>query len=131
MSIVIDASVLIALINSEDPHHDWAVTFFTETVAAELVMSALSLAEALVHPERAGKTSEFLQSISGLDLDIAEITRETALQLASVRAASGLKMPDAAVLQLALARGAGVSTLDAQLAHQSRAHGLATYTLAR
>lgn len=130
MSIVIDASVLIALVNGDDEHHDWAVKFFTETVADELVMSALSLAEALVHPERAGKTSEFLRGIRGLELDIGEITRETALQLASVRATSGLKMPDAAVLQLALERKAGVSTLDVQLADQSRAHGLATYTLA-
>lgn len=129
MTVVLDASVLIALVNGDDAHHEWAVSFLLETVEEELCISALSLAEALVYPTRAGRAADFHESISGLDLDVAEFSAANATALAEVRVKSGLKMPDAAVLHLALDRSAGLATVDTQLAAQARAHGITTYAL--
>lgn len=130
MTVVLDASVLIALVNGDDAHHDWAVSFLLEIVEEELCISALSLAEALVYPTKAGRAADFQRSISGLDLDVAPVSAEVAAELADIRVRSGLKLPDAAVLHLALSRNAALATTDARLAGQALQHGLTTYSAA-
>lgn len=126
--IVIDASVLIALVNSADAHHAWAKQFFTDTLDDDLCISALTLAEVLVHPLRHGIGSEFLESISGMGLVVHDITGAQAARLADVRVRSGLKMPDAAVLHLAIEAGTTLATLDSQLAGQAKALNVALYS---
>lgn len=130
MTVVLDASVLIALVNSDDAHHEWAVSFLLDTVEEDLCISTLSLAEALIYPTKAGRASEFQTSIAGLDLNIAPISADSAAELAEVRVTSGLKMPDAVMLHLALSRKAALATTDTRLADQSQHHGLKTFSAA-
>ncbi len=126
--IVLDASVLVALVNADDSHHAWAVDFFTQTVAEDLCMSTLTLAEVLVHPTRRGVDAAFMANIAGLDLKVTPLEAESSSALAAVRSKSGLKMPDAAVLHTALAQAAALATLDDQLAAQARNYNLRVYT---
>ena len=118
--IAIDASILIALLNDSDTHHAWARRFFTDTLDDDLCMSALTFAEILVHPMKRNVGAEFLESIAGLGLQVRDITGEQAPRLADIRVRSGLKMPDAAVVHLAIETGATLATLDAELAAQAQ-----------
>jgi predicted nucleic acid-binding protein len=114
--IVLDTSALIALTSSKDPHHQWALKMFRDTAAFELQMSALSLAEALVHPARADRAGKFLKLIDGLGLEITPIEASDASRLANLRATTNLKMPDAVVLQQAIKVKGSIATTDKTLA---------------
>lgn len=100
--LILDASSLIALMNSGDRHHHWAVGVFTQTLDYDLVIPALTLAEAMVHPVRAGKLSQFERSVEKLGLTTSAMLADSAAQLAALRAKTNLKMPDCVVLHEAL-----------------------------
>lgn len=125
--VALDASVLIALVNGADEHHETARRLFTDTLEAELCISALTFAEVLVHPVRNDLGSAFLESISGLGLEVHALTSEQTLRLAEIRARSGLRMPDASVLHLAVETGATLATFDTQLAASAQAFGVSVY----
>jgi predicted nucleic acid-binding protein len=114
--IVLDTSALIALTSSKDPHHQWALKMFRDTAAFELQMSALSLAEALVHPARADRAGKFLNLIDGLGLEITPIEASDVSRIANLRATTNLKMPDAVVLQQAIKVKGSIATTDKTLA---------------
>jgi predicted nucleic acid-binding protein len=114
--IVLDTSALIALTSSKDPHHQWALKMFRDTAAFELQMSALSLAEALVHPARADRAGKFLKLIDGLGLEITPIEASDVSRIANLRATTNLKMPDAVVLQQAIKVKGSIATTDKTLA---------------
>ena len=118
--IVFDASTLIALSSSVDLHHKWARDVFNETLDRQILVSAVTYAEVLVYPERAGKTSEFEKSIQGLDLKIIDITSEDAAAIASIRSEFKLLMPDAIVLHTAKKFDSALATSDAKLAGAAR-----------
>ena len=118
--IVFDASTLIALSSSVDVHHKWARDVFNETLDRQILVSAVTYAEVLVYPERAGKTAEFEKSIQGLELKIIGITSEDAAALASIRAEFKLLMPDAIVLHTAKKFDSALATSDAKLAGAAR-----------
>ncbi len=125
--IILDANVLVALVDAHDLHHDWALQFFKDTVEEDLAINTLTLAEVLVHPTRAGKARKFLSNIKGLGLEVLELAADAAPSLAETRADSELKMPDAVVLHGALARSSAIATLDGQLATKARNRGLVVY----
>jgi predicted nucleic acid-binding protein len=118
--IVFDASTLIALSSSVDLHHKWARDVFNETLDRQILVSAVTYAEVLVYPERAGKTAEFEKSIQGLDLKIIDITSEDAAAIASIRSEFKLLMPDAIVLHTAKKFDSALATSDAKLAGAAR-----------
>jgi predicted nucleic acid-binding protein len=118
--IVFDASTLIALSSSVDVHHKWALHVFNETLDRQILVSAVTYAEVLIYPERAGKTSEFEKSIQGLDLKIIDITSEDAAALAAIRTEFKLLMPDAIVLHTAKKFDSALATSDAKLAGAAR-----------
>ena len=79
--------------------------------ARELVTSALTLLEAMVVPYRAGDRSladRFEQLLTGSrGIRVIDLSRDQLRDAAQLRAASGVKTPDA--LQLAAAIGSGCS----------------------
>lgn len=125
--VVLDASALIALVSSQDPHHNWALEMFRDTASFELQMSALTQAEVLVHPARAGKLEKFLKLIRGLGLEITPIEEADASELASIRSNTNLKMPDAVVLHQALKVKGSIATTDNKLAQVAKAKGLGVF----
>jgi predicted nucleic acid-binding protein len=125
--VVLDAGALIALMNTRDPHHDWARSVFVDTIESELVMSALSYAETLVYPARTNRVAEFEQAVAGLEIKIYDLPAKAAIALASLRAATSLRMPDAAVLQLALELGAVIATPDKTLAAAARKRSIGVF----
>lgn len=123
--VVLDASALIALYASDDVHHGWAMEMFRQTAASKLEMPVLNFAEVLVHPTRQGKREKFLASISGLGLEIVDLPADEAIELASLRSETSLKMPDVVVLQHARKVGATLATTDRKLAETASGLGLA------
>lgn len=122
--VVVDAGALIALLDENDKHHRWAFGMFQATLGRGLAMPALTYAEVLVHPTRAGQADTFENNIAGLGLDIRPIVDSDARGLADIRAESSLKMPDAIVLQLALEERATLATTDKPLAKEAESRGL-------
>lgn len=125
--VVLDASALIALVSSKDPHHNWALEMFRDTASFELQMSALTQAEVLVHPARAGKLEKFLKLIRGLGLEITPIEEADSSKLASIRSTTNLKMPDAVVLHQAMKVKGSIATTDNKLAQVAKANGLGVF----
>jgi predicted nucleic acid-binding protein len=113
----LDASVLIALLDPEDPHHQAARTALDEHADEDLRIPAHTLAEALVHPVRAGKEREARRLIAGLEIAVDPVDEPVAVAAAKLRAqyGSALPMPDALVLAYADIRKAKhVLTADAR-----------------
>lgn len=126
--IVLDASALIALASSKDPHHEWALKMFRDTANFELQMNALTQAEVLVHPARAGKMDRFIKSISELGLDITPVEPGDSKKLANIRASTSLKMPDAVVLHHAIKVSGSIATTDEQLAKVAKTHRVGVFS---
>src|SRR5258708_3092088 len=75
----------------------------------ELALPASALAETLVAPARAGKLEEARQRIQALELVIADVNEDVALEAARWRGRHGrLRLPDALVLATAEVLGASV-----------------------
>jgi len=125
--VVLDAGVLIALYDSTDHHHPWALELFTHTLGDDLALSSLTMAEVMVHPIRAGMLTQFDAGISGLNLTVHAIDHDHARQISQIRASTTLKMPDAVVLQLALRLGATLATTDQALATQAMGQALSVF----
>jgi predicted nucleic acid-binding protein len=66
--IALDASVLIALLDPDDPHHQAARSALDAHADHDLRIPAHTLAEALVHPVRAGKEREARRLIAALEI---------------------------------------------------------------
>lgn len=118
--IVLNASTLIALLDDHDVHHDWALQMFIDTVSEDLSISVLNFSEALVHPVKAGRSKEFLESLQGLGLTVHGVDSEDASSLATMRATSGLRMPDVIAVNLALRLDAALATTDRSLGQAAR-----------
>jgi predicted nucleic acid-binding protein len=99
--IVIDASVLIAFLDSNDPHHRRAVEALGASSGDNLVLPASAYAEVLVGPLRREDSAAATvdEILADLGIAIQPITREIARHAAALRAAhSRLRLPDALVL---------------------------------
>ena len=121
--IVLDAGALIALINERDAHHAWARDLFASTTSDDWMISTLNLAEVMVHPVRAGKSEEFLRGIEGLHLRVEVVSPDYAIELATLRAETSLKMPDVIALHLARTHSGTLATVDRQLAQKAVTYG--------
>ena len=120
--IVLDASVLLALLASSDPHHATAVEILS--LDGPFRVHTMSLAEALVRGERDDRASEL---ISRFDLiGVAELPRqaEEARRLAGLRVQTRLKLPDCCVLLAAESAAATLATFDGRLARAAQQRGI-------
>lgn len=120
--IVLDASVMIALLNANDAHHVDAVALLSAHPNELVRTPTLTLAEALVRPAVRGRAESAAEQFRRRG--IAELPPSRPLDLAQLRAASGLRMPDVIVLQAAVDAAAPLATFDARLARTAREHGV-------
>jgi len=123
--IVLDASLLIAYLSTSDPHHGRSLAILTDHAAHEFAIPALTLAESLVGPARAGRTDKILEALSALELTVIHDVEPSAL--AALRASSGLRMPDAVVLHTALRHAAALATFDERLSTAAVASGVTVH----
>ena len=125
--IVLDASALIALMSSQDIHHEWALKMFRDTASFDLQMTALTHAEAMVHPARDGRLDKFQKMAMALGLEITSIDSSDAGPMAKLRAKTSLKMPDTACLHQALKINGSVATTDQKLVAVAKKLGVGVF----
>jgi predicted nucleic acid-binding protein len=125
--LVLDASVMIALYNDKDLHHNWAINLMFQSSAETFHMSSLNLAEVAVQPAKLGIIQKFLTGISGLNVQVSGLSQHDALELAQIRAVANVPMPDCCVIQLAQAKVAPIATADRALAKAAMALGIEVF----
>lgn len=122
--IVLDASVLIAHLDAADEHHDRATALLFDLADEPLVASPISIAEALVAPARAGELARARAAVVDLGVTALPLGEDAPASLATLRATTGLKLPDCCVLQAAEHVHAGVATFNDRLAAVARDRGV-------
>jgi predicted nucleic acid-binding protein len=118
---VLDAGVVIAILDASDAHHLAAVAGVTSAIdrGDDLVLPASAYAEVLVAPHRRGAEAVVTVDalVDAVPARVEPATRSIAAIAAELRARHGtkLRLPDALVVATALALGAGcVITTDAR-----------------
>ena len=101
--IALDASVLIALLNPADVHHEAAEAALIAYADDDVRIPAHALAESLVHPARHGKERDALRHIGALEIAVDPVDQAVAVAAARLRARHGtaLRLPDALILAYA------------------------------
>ena len=115
MAVVVDASVLIAILDRNDAKHAAAIAAVDRVRADGLHLPASAYAETLVRPFRRGAAavSEVDETIDDLLIDVIAITREIARRAAGLRARhQSMALPDALVLATGEELGVRVLTAD-------------------
>ena len=113
--IVLDASVLIAHLDERDAHHTKAGRLLAESGAEPLGASTVSLAETLVAPARAGRLADATAALERLGVQELPLGPQAPARLAQLRADTGRKLPDCAILLAAQEHGGVVASFDAAL----------------
>jgi predicted nucleic acid-binding protein len=117
-TLILDASVLIGLLDTADAHHSVAVD---EAEAADqrgtaLLTPASAYSEALVSFARAGRMGDARNAIAGMGIAVTPLTAAIAERAAELRAAHDrLRFSDAIVLATARELGADLLTYDDRL----------------
>ncbi|TKV35332.1 type II toxin-antitoxin system VapC family toxin [Mycobacteroides abscessus] len=124
MTIILDASVLIAHANPADDHHQAAGRILTDWAPFGYAASVLTLAEFYAGPARFGQLGVAQQMMISLGVATIDIPAAAAPELAQIRADHRLKMPDAVVLHAAQAHGDALATFDTRLGTVARLLGL-------
>jgi len=113
--IVLDANVMIAVLDPQDSHFDLARRFFVAHASERLAAHRLTMAEALVLAANGGSEVAAAAAISALGVGRFD-EPDDPIELARLRASSGLKMSDCCVLYAAIQERAQLATFDARLA---------------
>ena len=125
--IVLDASVLIAVLIPQDMHHHFAASLVAGAISSSqnLLVNPVTLAEALVFPAREGRARVAEQVAALAELGVTEVPFPpgAAGDLAMLRITE-LRMPDRCVLLTALDRQAVLASIDDQLRRAAHAHGV-------
>ena len=124
--IVLDASVLIAHLDGGDRHHAEAQILLGQGAEGVLGASAITLAETLVSPARAGRLADAEAALQLLDVNQLPLGEGAPGRLAMLRAEVGLKMPDCCVLLAAQEHSGTVASFDSDLLTAARKLGLKT-----
>jgi predicted nucleic acid-binding protein len=126
--IVVDANVMIAVLDPQDSHFDLARRFFVAHASERLAAHRLTMAEALVLAAHGGSEVAAAAAISALGVGRFD-EPDDPIELARLRASSGLKMPDCCVLYAALREKAKLATFDARLARAASEAGVPVVAL--
>ncbi|HWH15039.1 MAG TPA: PIN domain-containing protein [Miltoncostaeaceae bacterium] len=121
---VFDADVLIGVLNRDDVHHVAAVERLRAAAdgPGRLLVSAVTFAEVLVGPRRAGRERIVEEMADALRMEVVAVDRRLAGRAAAVRATTALRTPDAFVVATTLAAAAAdpgpvrLETFDRRLA---------------
>lgn len=122
--IVLDASVLIAHLDTEDAHHERATQLLLDTVDEALGASPLTLAEVLVGPARAGRAGLAEGALRELGVQVVPLGADAPRELAELRVRTRLRLPDCCVILAARTTGGSVATFDDRLHRAAAELGL-------
>jgi predicted nucleic acid-binding protein len=122
--IVLDASVLVGHLSLSDVHHERATKLLMEAAEESFGASPLTLAEVLVGPARSGSLDRANSLLGELGIRNLGMDDTAPSRLATLRAATGLKLPDCCVLLAAEPEHAELATFDERLASIARELGI-------
>jgi predicted nucleic acid-binding protein len=122
--IVLDASVLIAYLDSEDAHHGRAEMLLVRELDDDFAANTLTLAEVLVMPARGGRLEAAREALVALEVDELAFPADSAVKLAQLRAGTNLKMPDCCVLMAAQDLRARIASFDDRLGDAAASRSL-------
>jgi predicted nucleic acid-binding protein len=114
-AVVLDASVVIALLDASDAHHARALDDVEAADRREqaLMLPASAYSEMLVVFARAGRVAQARDAVSGMGIAIVPLTAEIAQAAAELRARHRhLRLPDALVLASGPAYNAEILSYD-------------------
>jgi predicted nucleic acid-binding protein len=96
--VVLDAGVVIAVLDTADSNHAAAVAALREHAWDDVRIPASALAEALVSPSRRGVVQDIRETIASLGLVVVSLDEEIAVLAAGLRARRRtVRLPDALV----------------------------------
>lgn len=127
--MVLDASVVIALLKNHDPHRELAAAILKANRNEDLIIHPITLAECLVGPAKSNMISEASVDIEALGIETSANFESEPVKLATLRAQTGLKLPDCCVLLTATELNATLATFDSSLATAAKARGINTFDL--
>jgi predicted nucleic acid-binding protein len=117
-TLILDASVLIGLLDTADGHHTKAVDDVeaADSAGHDLLAPASAYSEALVAFARAGRTADAREALAAMGITIAPLDQPTAELAAQLRAQhDALRLPDAIVLATATERRGRLLSYDDRL----------------
>lgn len=122
--IVADASWIAALRDPLDARHGRALAVDERIGDETVLIAAVTLAECLVAPAKLGQLDDAEVALRAA-FDVESPDETAPRRWAQRRADSGLRLPDAIVLETALHEGArALATFDERLAGRARGAGL-------
>jgi predicted nucleic acid-binding protein len=127
--LILDASVLIGLLDAADAHHERAVedTEAVDREGRQLLLPASAYSEALVAFARAKRVGDAREAVAGMGVTIVPLTAAMAEAAAELRARyESLRLPDAMVLACVQLRRGRLLTYDQHLNRLSRRIARAT-----
>ncbi len=122
--IVLDASALIAFLDSSDALHAEAVSSLLALGSHGLLVSPITHAEVLVGPARAGTLANTQAAIGVLGVTEVALPPDAAPQLAGLRATTRLRLPDCCVILSAQQSACPILTFDDRLKTSAAKLGL-------
>ncbi len=121
--LILDASVLIGLLDTEDEHHQRAVDEVEQADRADrqLLAPASAYSETLVAFARIKRLQDARQAIAGMGILVVPLTSAIAERAAELRARHAtLRLPDALVLATAQEHAGALLSYDNRLTRISR-----------
>ena len=121
--LILDASVLIGLLDTADTHHAQALqdTEAADRTGRPLLVPASAYSEALVAFARANRIKDAREAIAAMGFAVVPLTAAIAERAAELRARhERLRLPDAIVLASAHELGGELLTYDHNLARRAR-----------
>jgi predicted nucleic acid-binding protein len=119
-SLILDASVLIGLLDNADDHHQRAVDDVeaADQAETELIAPATAYSEAMVAFARVGRIRDAREAIAAMGISVSPLDARTAERAAELRARHDrLRLSDAIVLATARELGGQLLSYDERLAH--------------
>jgi len=116
--LILDASVLIGLLDTADAHHHRAIEDVdaADRTGDTLATPASAYSEALVSFARADRTHDARDAIAAMGITVVALSQEMAERAAEIRAQHDrLRLPDAIVLATARELRADLLSYDASL----------------
>lgn len=122
--IVADASWVVALRDPGDDHHLPAAAINRGIDDEDVWLHPVTLAECLVAPARLSVLPDAVLRLRAA-FEVPDVERDAPVRWAALQAETGLRLPDAVVLDTALSHGArAIVTFDAKLTAAASEHGL-------
>lgn len=128
-ALILDASVLIGLLDTADAHHARSIDDVEDADRAgrQLLVPASAYSETLVAFARARRIADAREAVAAMGIGVTPLTAGIAEQAAELRAHHGrLRLPDAIVLATAQELGCELLSYDRQLAQLARRNNPST-----